>query len=108
MDRNKLHEAVCKIKEAAVILREEYNEALSKKSDWYDFWLDRLNKGEVTFEWFDNNVWEPYQSFDLHISADGYISAMESVVNNIEYANRKLTEQRKKIDELLEAAKKGV
>ena len=71
----------------------------------YDHWLEELKKGNVTDEWFDKNVWEPYQSFELHLMAGEDITRLESIADQLEFVNRKLIGQMEKIDELLNATK---
>lgn len=105
MDKKRLHEVVCMMKAAALELRKEYNEASCKKSDWYDHWLEELKKGNVTDEWFNKNVWEPYQSFELHLMAGEDITRLENIADQLEFVNRKLMGQREKIDELYNETK---
>ena len=105
MDKNRLHKVVCMMKGAVNELREEYNEVSRKKSDWYDHWLEELEKGNITDEWFNENVWEPYQSFELHMLVREDITRLESIADQFEFVNRKLIGQMEKIDELLNATK---
>ena len=89
MDKKRLHEVVCMMKGVANELRKEYNEVSRKEADWYDKGVEKLNNGEVTDEWFEKNVWNAYQSFDLHLMIDYDIHRLEELADKLEFCNRK-------------------
>ena len=105
MDKKQLHEAVCQMKAVGLEIRGEINEADCRKRDWYDYWLDKLNKGEVTREWFDKNVWDVYHSDETCTQYLDTLLMFEGWLDKIEENHEKFLQSVKKIDELYNEVK---
>lgn len=104
MDKNQLHEAVCRMKSVLIEMLNDNNDAWCKKQDWYDYWLDKVKKGEVTQEWFKKNVWDVYHSEETAIPDTDY-GHLQEMIERLELVNEKVAVATKNIEELYSKTK---